>query len=81
VTNFGETPLFLAIEHQQHSAVNFAIQFNIQQLRAFQEQVKKDLKETGAVSQIKAKPPKRQRIDLFKSGIPKKTDEPYFELL
>jgi len=80
VTNFGETPLFLAIEHQQHSAVNFAIQFNIQQLRAFQEQVKKDLKETGTATQTKAKPPK-QRIDLFKSGIPKKTDKPDFEPL
>jgi len=81
VTNFGETPLFLAIEHQQHSAVNFAIQFNIQQLRSFQEQVKKDLTETVTATQTKAKPPKRQRIDLFKSGIPKKADKPDFEPL
>lgn len=35
VTNFGETPFVLAIEHQQNSAVDFAVNFNIQQLQQY----------------------------------------------
>lgn len=35
VTNFGETPLAIAIEHQQNTAVDFAVRHNIDQIEAF----------------------------------------------
>ena len=35
MTNFGESPLVLAIEHQQNTAVDFAVHHNINQLELY----------------------------------------------